>query len=322
MQCIIKGIGALILTILASPFTSAKVAPLAPGIDVGMWVWNREEVEDAPTRDQLIQFSKDYGITRIFVQVRFEQKGDTLALSAPDSWRALLASAHAAGIKIEALDGEKSMAFAENQATTLRKLDAVLAFHCSLPPGQGFSGLHYDIEPYLSERWKKGDTAGVMQETLQLFTVMRDKVKAADPGLTLSYDIPAWYNTKPNLQFEFNGTRKNFHEHIQDLSDYVGVMSYRTKGTGPNSALAISQEELAYAASLGRKAYVSLETVRLIENPNITFYGRSAEDLLATVREIQTAGANQPGFGGILIHQYRTLRTLLESPAAGKTVHP
>ncbi len=312
MQCTIK---TLILSFLLTPFAFAEVGPLAPGMDLGMWVWHREEVEDTAARDSLIQFSKDCGITRLFVQVRFDQEGESLSLAAPSAWKTLLAAAHAAGIMVEALDGEKAMAFAENQALTLRKLDAVLAFHRSLPAGQGFSGFHYDIEPYLSQRWKSGDLDGVMRETLETFATMRTKVKAADPALTISHDIPAWYNAKPALQFEFNGVRKNFHEHIQDLSDYIGVMSYRTKATGPNSVLAISTEELAYAAGIDRKAYVSLETVLLKEDPKITFYGRTAAEFLTTLREIQDAAANEPGFGGVLLHQYRTLRTLLEASA-------
>ena len=322
MQCTIKLFAASLLVVLLAPFASAKPEPLAPGVDVGMWVWHREEVVDAPTRDRLIQFCRDYGITRLFVQVRFDQEGERTALATPEAWRALIAAAHAAGVKVEALDGDKAMAFAENRAATLDKLDAVLAFHQSQPAGQGFDGIHYDIEPYLSDRWKKGDEAGVMRDTLETFAIMRAKVRAADAALTISHDIPAWYNAKPNLQFEFNGVTKNFHQHIQDLSDYIGVMSYRTKATGPNSVLSISAEELAYAASIGRKTYVSLETVRLQEDPHITFYGRTAEEFLTTLRELHAAGVKEPGFGGILLHQYRTLRTLLESAPATTAAQP
>ncbi|AHF92767.1 hypothetical protein OPIT5_23820 [Opitutaceae bacterium TAV5] len=301
----------------------AASALIAPGANLGMWVWHREEVVEPAARRELLAFSQRHGITTLLVQVRFDARKPGARLADPDAYRALLTEARAVGIAVEALDAYKTMGFEQNRAVTLQTLAAVLAFHRNLPPGSGFAGIHYDIEPYLSDRWKNGDEAGIMKETLVTFAAIREQVKAADPALTVAHDIPAWYDRHQKLSIEFNGVRKNFHEHIQDLSDYVGIMSYRTKATGPNSVTAISAEELAYAARIGRLAYPSIETVQLKKEPQITFYGRSAESFLETVRGVHAELQGSAGYGGILLHQYRTLRLLLEggegsAPASAK----
>jgi hypothetical protein len=281
-----------------------------------MWVWHREEVLEPEERSRLISFCKTYGITRLFVQVRFEKDGDDLKLASPEAWQALLAAAAEAGVKVEALDGGSAMGFAENRADTLAKLDAVLAFHLAQPASARFAGIHYDIEPYTSARWKAGELQPVMREFLETAVALRAAVRAADPELTISHDIPAFYDGQDKYLLEFGGVEKNFHQHIQDVSDYVGVMSYRTHATGPNSVTAISAAELAYGAKIGRPVYLSLETVPLKETPQITFHGRTPDEYRATIRELQSRLADNPEFGGLLLHQYRTIRALLQKETA------
>lgn len=332
MQCIIKAGTALISSLLlaacshgivndsspapATAASSASALTLAPGLDVGMWVWHREEVVDPAERARLISFCQTYGITRLFVQVRFDKQNNGYTLATPEAWQALLAAAAKAGVQVEALDGGNAMGFAENRADTLAKLDAVLAFHRAQPASARFAGVHYDIEPYTSARWKAGELQPVMREFLETAVALRAAVRAADPKLTISHDIPAFYDGQDKYLVEFEGARKNLHEHIQDVSDYVGVMSYRTRATGPNSVSAISAAELAHGAKIGQRVYLSLETVPLKETPQITFHGRTPEEYRATIRELQAHLSANPEFGGLLLHQYRTIRTLLEKETA------
>jgi hypothetical protein len=291
---------------------AAMDSVIAPGANLGMWVWHAQPVYDPQARAELIAFCQHFGIDRLFVQVRLDNVNGAYRMENPQAWAAFLAQAHEAGIRVEALDGAGDMGFASKRADTLAKLDAVLAFQASLPAGEGFSGLHYDIEPYVTARWKTGDKRQVALELLETMRDIRRKVDAADPELTITHDIPFWYSGRDELAVEFDGETKYLDEHIQDLSDGLGIMSYRTKMTGGNSVVAITEEELAYARQTGGSVYLSLETVPLDETPTITFHGRDGAELTAAVQELNAALQGDPAFGGINLHCYRTLRPMLE----------
>ncbi|MBC2592912.1 hypothetical protein H5P28_01435 [Ruficoccus amylovorans] len=291
---------------------SAGETLIAPGANLGMWVWRAEPLSDPQEREALIAFCRELGISRIFVQVRFDKEAGAYQLSNTEDWVALMAMAREAGISVEALDGAGDMGFAANRADTLARLDAVLAFHAAQPDEAGFSGFHYDIEPYVTKRWKTSDKKQVALELLETMRAIDDKVKAVDPELTITHDIPFWYNGREELAVEFGGSTKFLDEHIQDLSDGIGIMSYRTKMTGGNSVVDISSEELDYARQTGGSVYLSLETVTLDETPSITFHGREGSELIAAVRELNAALAGDPAFAGINLHCYRTLRPMLE----------
>jgi len=308
----------LLAVLLAAP-AIASDEPAAPrekrsdeAGEVGLWVWQHQSVRDAEVREELIAFCTRQGINRILIQVRFEGEPGERRFADADAFRDLLERAAKAGIAIEALDGSHAMGLESDRADTLQRLDAVLAFQKELPPNARFAGVHYDIEPYLNPRWRSGDEKGVARETLETMALIRARV-TPETGLTLAYDIPSWYDTRgESLDVEFQGETKNFHQHIQDLSDYIGVMSYRRAATGPNSILAISEGELAYGAKIGKKVYPAMETKALKgEEASITFHGMGPEAFLKALREVRKTGAQNPAYGGVLIHHYGSLKELL-----------
>lgn len=196
-------------------------------------------------------------------------------------------------------------------------LDALIDLNQSMPEGKRFSGVHYDIEPYTSDRWKAGQTErdAVMAELLGFYVKARQKLNDRGSRMTLSCDIPMWYDNKTakgdHCIVAFNGQTKNLHEHIQDLCDYVGIMSYRQKALGPNSAGEHIANELAYAESIGKKVCAGLETIELKDTPQITFYGKPPEVFWEAVSTLNRHHADRPGYAGVLLHSYRGLRDLL-----------
>lgn len=320
MRCIIKHVkracflaaltASLTLPVHAEP--DASVATQMPK-DVGLWVWPRNVVQNEDERNALLEFCKRNGVTRLLVQVHFNKKVSPPELAFPAELQDLIKKAKAQGIAVEALDGAPEMGLDVNRAQTLTYLDAVLAFHKQQPKGEGFAGIHYDIEPHLSQRWRDGEEKAVALETLGTMQEIQKRVKAADPDLLVAHDIPMWFDARgDSLTMEFNGASKNLHQHIQDLSDYVGIMSYRTHGTGPNSVSAVCQTELEYAQKTGKKLYASLETGQLKDEPTITFYGKSPEEFTKVRDDVITEMSASPAFGGILLHHYGAVRDLLE----------
>ncbi len=297
-----------------SSFVSTKVdVPylISPGTDIGMWVWQREYITDPWERILMLDFCRSHGIGRIFVQVNYDQlEPGTYKLADSQDWNELLLMANALNIRVEALDGSGYMAFAPNHESVIARLSAILEFNISQSPNARFSGVHYDIEPYSTPRWKSGEQQEIAVELLELLTKLRRIIVETDPSLTFANDIPFWYDGNEQFFIEFNGVKKYLNEHIQDVSDFIGIMSYRTKVTGENSIEEITRDELAYGAKIGRPVYLSIETVELPDTPQITFYGQSASDVASAVRELSDSFKYSSSFGGVFLHEYRTLRLI------------
>ena len=303
---------------VASPETPSlisKKVPLlnliAPGTKIGTWVWQRQCVVDPWERALMLDFCRSHGINCLFVQVHFDRTeyGDYV-LADQESWNDLLSAANDLGIRIEALDGAGDMAFSVNHADGIDRLKAVLDFNRSQPLNARFSGIHYDIEPYTTSRWRSGEHREVALELLELLSKLRQIVSEADPSLSFANDIPFWYDSDEKFLIEFNGAEKYLNEHIQDISDFIGIMSYRTNMTGENSTSEISSGELDYGAKIGRPVYLSLETVELADTPQITFFGKSPEVVALAVRELSAALKDDSSFGGVFLHEYTGLRLL------------
>ena len=259
----------------------------------------------------MLDFCLSHGISHVFMQVHYEKVGEgQYRLADQQAWADLLAEAGAIGVKVEALDGEGSMAFSENHGNALARLQAVLDFHLSQPFNARFSGIHYDIEPYGTTRWKSGDHKAISRELLDILAQMRAATAKADPGLTFANDIPFWYDGNEDYMIEFNGERKYLNEHIQDISDYIGIMSYRTKVEGSNSIIDITLGELAYGVKIGRPVFLSIETVELNDTPQITFFGKSEVEVASAIRKLAKELKHYPSFGGIFIHEYETLKLI------------
>ncbi len=304
----------------AGPTARTPAPELASRHPLGTWVWLPIYLHDTEERRSLLRFCKEQGFDRVLLQVPFAGETDRIDYSA--DLGTFLGLAADAGIKVEALDGGPTSGQEDKRELTLRRLQAVLALHQAQPPGRGFSGLHYDIEPYLSQRWRDGDIGHVALETLATMQAVYQTTKAAAPGLTVAYDIPPWYDKYGGeLDVEFDGQRKNFRAHIQDLSDYVGVMSYRRLPTGTNSVLDLSSAVIAYAEQTHKKFFLSLETVPLKNDPQITFYGTAPGTLAHTVDALYSALKDSPAFGGVLVHDYDHLRPLFEAASVSPT-HP
>ncbi len=284
----------------------------------GLWVWQDRWVSDLAEQDRMLDFAEEHGINLFLVQIH-QIGGGTLnpQLAYSEQLTRLIEEAGKRGIVIEALDGDKDQAREANQPATLAILKMILDFNASLTGEYRLGGVHYDIEPYILPGWQEAQSRQViMYDLVDFFAdakqMIADDEAAAAMGFTLSSDIPMWYDAMgEDATLEFNGKTANLHEHIQDLCDYIGIMSYRTHATGPNSVSEHIAAEVAYAESIGKFVCGALETLELPETPQITFYGQSADSFLATLEQVRMEHADRPGFGGMLIHCYASARALL-----------
>ncbi len=284
----------------------------------GLWVWQDKHITDAQGQDEMLAFCQRHGINLILVQVHYAEDSNPPAFSNPQGYVALIAKASDLGIRVEALDGSAAMAMAENQERTLAVLSMILELNKTMPAGKRFSGVHYDIEPHAMPEF--GDPAHrtqIMADLLGYYAKAADIIHQADPDMTLSCDIPAWYevNTTEDglpLTIEFAGQTKPLQQHIQDLCDYVGIMAYSRQAIGPDSITDKTQTELQYAAQIGKVVCSAIETVELQEYQAISFHGETPEVFNEQFELAWNTMADKPGFGGMLIHYYGSARELLE----------
>lgn len=328
LSCVVAGL----LAFSALGSACAQAQPPAPAADTaaaqprppqdpegiqGMWVWQERWVNDAQQRADLVAFCEKWGINRLLVQIHLDKAHDAPTIKYPEGLASLIAQAAEHGIAVEALDGAADMAMQANQARTMRILDTILAFNATLPEGKRFAGIHYDIEPYIMPEWKAGGEQRqvIMHDLLSYYQQVREKLDREAPDFVLAADIPFWYDSKTSgddsCMIEFNGQRKNLHQHIQDLCDYIGIMSYRRHAVGSNSVVQHVQAELDYAEQIGKTVCPALETIELKDVPQITFFGTSPAEFWTQHNLVRETLNDRPGFGGMLTHSYRGLRDLL-----------
>ena len=285
---------------------------------VGLWVWDKKSIRTKREQDRLLAFCERYGIDRLSVQIHVEPgsiKRGQPKLMFTDPLRRLMVEAKHRGIRVEALDGAPEMAMPENRSTVLAILDQVMAFNHTLPPGAGFVAMHYDIEPYLLPQWDTPRRQAIMHQYLELMETARLKMRLDAPGMALAASIPFWYDNRVSQDdsciLEFNGQRKNFHEHIQDLTDYVAVMSYRRHAVGDDSMTQHLETERAYAEWVGKTVCAGIETIEIKGRPEVSFYGLPQTEFWFQKQKLEQVLRKRGGFGGVMIHSYGSFREYL-----------
>ncbi len=286
----------------------------------GMWVWHLQCYATRAKREQLIQFCKSERITLLLVQVHYDmdRRAKTpRGLRRPQAYGDLIQKAREAGISVEALEGDPEWSHPAGQGTFWPKLKVILDWYKAQPPNRRFAGLHLDVEPYLLSEFQTTHKLDLLRGYLQFMAQARDRVKQCDPSLIFAADIPFWYDVYEEDEYlnhcvlEFHGKKKYASSHLQDICDYVGIMSYRRNALGENSITRLCEGELAYAEKIGKKIFCGVETSPGQDPPTISFYGTDPPLFREQLALVEKAFRGRPGFGGILIHHYLSYQAFL-----------
>ena len=294
----------LLMTVLGMPLTLHA----EPAEALGTWVWSHSAFATPEARQSLVRFSKKNQIRHLDVHIRMFHDKDETGLRDSEAFRALIGLAGEHNITTAALRGNPRMFFSGNHEKALGELRAIMAFSRTLPQDTMFRGIKYDVEPYLTEEWKaKGESREtVMEDYLSFLRLAGSILDDEAPRLWLAADTPFWWD-KEELTLDFAGRRKRFNEHVQDLTDFIAVMSYRRS---PREVLNCVQGERMYAEKIHKVIFPSLETVKLKKNPQLSFHGMSKEELWKVVPDLMQAAKEDPAIGGLMIHCYRGLLDL------------
>ncbi len=124
------------------------------------------------------------------------------------------------------------------------------------------------------------------------------------PHLKLCVDVSFWWD-KGEFAVSFGGHEKLFIQHIQDQTDYIGIMSYR-----PNSQAVLEcvEHELAYAKEIGKAICPGLETGEIKgEESWISFWNQPKSVFRQTVSQLQQKLSDNKSVRCIMLHHYSSL---------------
>lgn len=260
----------------ASSAGGAGLPPAAPGTRA-MWLW------DGSPAAEVVPWAAAHGVSEIFVHVGPAALTDDLP-----RLRAMRQAADAAGIRLTALGGD---------STWTTDHAAALAWQRTAVTTGVFSGIHVDVEPYLTAGWSTD-----LRGTQTSFLALLDKLRTGS-RLPLEADVPFWYG-----QYTVGG--KNLATEVLRRVNAVTVMSYRDTGTGPNSILEVSRDWLTRGAAAGKRVRLGAETGPLADCPYCTFAEEGATRLGSELAKVDAATRSTTGFAGIAVHHYASWRDL------------
>jgi hypothetical protein len=218
----------IFLVFLLTALLVLPAALHAQGTDgLGMWVWSSSSFSTEESREKLVQFCLQHQISHLDVHVEISWAGEKPAIGHSEPLKDLIVLARRKKITTSILRGDPRMFFSQRHAQTLEELRAIMAFSQTIPKEALFEGVKYDVEPYLTKEWKAGGETRriVMHDYLAYLRKARLALDEGTPYLLLGADTPFWWD-RDEFVTNFEGRSRRFNEHVQDLTDYIVIMSY------------------------------------------------------------------------------------------------
>jgi len=294
---------------------------------LGMWAWSQSTFTTEAARKDMLGFCMREGIRHIDQHVSIRKQGESYHLQNAEALSELIIDGAKRNISVNALRGEKSMFFEANHSKALDQLAAIIEFDAQLPAKVHLAGIKYDVEPYLTAEWKAGgeQRSKVIRDYLVFLKKANDLLEERAPHLELSVDVPFWWD-KPEFATSFNGSNKLLVHHIQDLTDWIGIMSYRRNSA---DVLRLVQTELTYAGRMNKPGSVcpavNTNEIKGAEHWT-TFWGTPPATFRKTVGELQHELSGDPAVRLIMLHHYKSLVEYLgqapDKPSAGDFKKP
>jgi hypothetical protein len=254
--------------------SSASAATVAePGR--AMWVW------DTSTPEATVRFAVAHGVTQLYaaVPLRVDTSPQLAQLTR------LVTSARAVGVRVDALGGDPG--WVDDPAWVARTwLQPALATGL-------FAGVHVDVEPYSTTAWRTS-----RDRVVKRYLSMYDALRTSAGATPVEADIPFWFDEVPS-------GRTTLDREVLRRVDGVTVMAYRNRATGDDGTIALSANEVAAGAALGKPVRIGQETNDLGSDPTETkqtFHGWSSEAMEAQLGLVTAAYAGSRGFAGLAIH--------------------
>ncbi|MCM8812299.1 MAG: hypothetical protein NC910_04545 [Candidatus Omnitrophica bacterium] len=266
-----------------------------------MWVWKTDPLARMDVRQELLGFCKATAIDVIYIYLG-EEPIDRTPESYQQSLAEFLKDAHAAGVKVEALQGNPLWALKANHQQVLDWVGGYLNYNTKRPAEEKIDGVSLDIEPYLTSEWETGDREQLTADFLELLAALRELIdkKQGDHHFEMGAAIPVFYKSSPELE---EGILKNV--------DYAALMDYYDTAT---DIIENARFHIDMANRTGKKMVIGVETQDLVQmnqgKRRNTFHEEGWADMERELIKVAETFMEAPGFGGLAIHCYESYRLL------------
>ncbi|MCS7092064.1 MAG: hypothetical protein NZM26_01785 [Patescibacteria group bacterium] len=298
------------------------------GYEVGAWLWIAPDEIDEDQIVNLLQFAKDEGITKIYIDI--SKQIDIVERSRNyqrdlelfnQSNKNIISEAKNFGIKIEALVGAPDWSRENLSYIPLDIMDYVLTYNKTNPEAK-FSGIQFDIEFYNQKDYKKNKHERCL-EFLQLVDEIITKAKRNDvlelEQFEIGFAMPYWLeDSKNNLpSVRYQNTTKDFMNHFFSILEeypysYVALMAYRNTAEGKNGVINIVSEELNYLRNQNSniKIIIAQETTKG-EGNHTTYMRKGDQELKKTLNHVALKYQEFENLAGFAIHDLPSYKKLV-----------
>ncbi|WDV96530.1 copper amine oxidase N-terminal domain-containing protein [Brevibacillus parabrevis] len=252
------------------------------------WLWDASLLLSGQEQERTIEFAVEQQVTSIYLQI---DKDISQAV-----YQSFMQKAQQRQIKVEALNGRPGWAFPSGHSQIEAFIDWVEAYNAAVAPEERFSGLHFDIEPYVLPEWKSDQTR-VVSNWMDSIRLIERRTKAN--GLRLTLDIPFWLH-----QVKVPDTRYSLSAWMLEKADAVVIMDYRNSALGNDGIIANAQPILREAGTLGKQVIVGIETAPSAEGAHTTFHSLPTHVLKTELQLAKEKLAQHASYAGFAIHDY------------------
>jgi hypothetical protein len=220
-----------------------------------MWMYAGSIFASATASQSALDFCGREGVNRINLGAYSIWANGSAELK--DNLRLFLETAHASGIRVEALlDG---VDWHENPALVRTRVDQILAFHDDTPANTAddFDAVHFDVEFWLDSSFTDAANETIRQQVARdyldnVLVNARDHLDAnGASSIDVATDLSAHFDISDMLPsaFSYDGVTQRFLQHVLDHADDVVIMSYIDSASG---LLSWTGYELDLAHTQGR----------------------------------------------------------------------
>ncbi|MNZ47650.1 hypothetical protein D3C78_653730 [compost metagenome] len=251
------------------------------------WLWNTQLIEDHA--EDIVSFAKAQGVKVIFLHT--SQKVEY------EAYQNFISLANSSKIEVHALNGKPEWALREFRHEGDAFLLWVKTYNEAVKPEEQFTGIQYDVEPYLLKNWKK-DQASIVEEWMEGVRVWIEYSQSAD--LQIGAAVPFWLH---EIRHSALGSDVPLSEWMVDKFDYLAIMAYRNEA---EQVYDISREILAESDHKKKQVWIGIELGKSNEGPGVSFHDKSVISLVKEMKQLEKTAGKHQSFSGIAIHSYDT----------------
>ncbi|MNO88910.1 hypothetical protein D3C76_803780 [compost metagenome] len=160
-----------------------------------------------------------------------------------------------------------------------------------------FTGVQYDVEPYLLKNWEK-DQANIVEQWMESVRVWIEYSESLD--LPIGAAVPFWLQ---EIRHSAMGEEIPLSEWMVDRFDYLAIMAYRNDA---DQAYDISRVILAESDRKNKNVWVGVELGKSNEGPGVSFYDKTVVSFVNETKALDKLAGRHTSFSGIAIHSFDT----------------